>query len=134
MSTTTSTSTTTTTTTIDYDLGTVWPDIAEPVYPIKESTYLPTQRIEKEGPYVQIRKKWTAGKKEWTLEWTEKVSLPESDYEILKEFFLAKQGMAFTWVHYATNVAYTVMFDQDELEGEIIVPGYRTLTVRLQEI
>jgi len=136
MSTTTSstTTTTTTTTTIDYDLVTVWPNITEPEYPIKESTYLPSHHIEKEGPYVQVRKKWTAGKKEWTLEWTEKVPLPESDYQIIEAFFLAKQGSAFTWIHYSTGISYTVMFDQDELEDNIIVPGYRTLTIKLQEI
>jgi len=133
-STTTSSSSTTTTTTIDYSLVTTWPDIAEPVYPIKESTYFPIVRVEKEGPYVKTRKKWTSGKKEWTLEWNEDVSLPEADYQILEDFFHTKQGLAFTWTHYSTNVIYTVMFDQDDLEAPFLVPGYRTLTIKLREV
>jgi len=111
-----------------------WPTIAEPIYPIKEKTLFPVVRTDKEAPYMQARKRWTSSKKIWTLTWDEKVSLTETDYQTLETFFLANQGLAFSWTHYATNVTYTVMFDQDDLDGDILVPGYRTLTVSLRQV
>ena len=119
---------------------TSWLSISEPVYPIKERTIFPAVRTEKEAPYIQIRKKWTTPKKEWTLEWDEQCALPETEYQVLEAFFLAKQGSSFTWTHYATGITYIVMFNQDELESNIIIPetadhpGYRTVTICLRQV
>ena len=110
-----------------------WPAIAEPIFPIKEATEFPTVRSDKEGPYVQMRRKWTRSKKTFQLEWDEKVSLSEADYQILRQFFIENQGDNFTWTHPATNIVYTVVFDQDSLGTTIVVPGYRALSVNLRE-
>jgi len=111
-----------------------WPTIAEPIYPIKEKTMFPAIRTEKEGPYMQSRPKWTSGKKVFTLQWDDKVSLPETDYQTLETFFLANQGASFTWTHPVTSVVYTCMFLQDELDGDMLVPGYRTLSVQFRQV
>lgn len=110
-----------------------WPDIAEPLFPLKESTEFPTLRSDKDGSYLVMRKRWTQMKKTFQLDWDEKVSLTEIDYQLLEAFFLVKQGDKFTWQHPATDVVYTVMFDQDSLESTIIFPGFRSLSVRLRQ-
>jgi len=130
-----SSTTTTTTTTVDYEALTYWPPwISEPKYPIKESDYLPAHHFETEGPYVRTRKKYTSPKLQWEFEWDEKVALPEEEYQALEDFFIAKQGSLFTWTHYSTGVVYTVMFNQDELKGDIVYPGYRSVRVNLIQI
>lgn len=111
-----------------------FPTIAEPIYPLKEKTLYPAIRTEKEGPYMQSRRKWTSAKKEFTLEWDEKVSLTETDYQTLEAFFLANQGYSFTWTHPVTNVVYTVMFNQDDLDWPILIPGYRYGAISLREV
>lgn len=110
-----------------------WPSIAEPKFPIQEKTLLPVIKSETDSPYMQTRKKWTAAKKYWTLEWDDKVSLLETDYQTLETFFLANQGSAFTWTHPATSVTYIVFFNQDELDSTIIFPGFRSLTIELRQ-
>ena len=112
----------------------IWLNIAEPVYPIKEKLIFPAIRSDKKSPVKHGRKKWSVPKREWILEWTEEVPLPEADYQILEEHFLSHQGCSFYWTHYATGVVYNVMIYQDELEGDILVPGYRTTTVKLREV
>jgi len=73
-------------------------------------------------------------KREWLLEWTEEVPLPEADYQILETYFLNNQACSFYWTHYATGIVYNVMIYQDDLTGDILVPGYRMTTVKLREI
>ncbi len=111
-----------------------WPTIAEPIFPMKEITLFPVYQTEKEGPYIQQRRKWTLKKKIFQIEWDEKCALTETDYQLLETFFLDNQGLAFTWIHIATAVSYTVMFVQDSLDSEIIFPGYRTCTVQIREV
>lgn len=110
-----------------------WPDIAEPMFPVKESTEFPTIKTEMDGAYIHLRRKWTKSKKVFQLEWNEKVSMKETDYQILRQFFLEQQGLDFTWTHPATNVIYIVLFNQDSLDSDIIIPGYRALTISLRE-
>jgi len=125
----------TTTTTIYYPGLTSWPSwIAEPRFPIAEVTMFPALKTQKDAAYVQQRKKWTVPKRTWSLDWDDKVSMKEADFQSLLSFFIAKQGSSFFWTHPATNVTYTVMFDQDELETSILYPGYRTVNVKLREV
>ena len=112
----------------------VWPSIAEPIFPIREVTLFPAYSTEKEGPYVQQRRKWSKAKKVFLLEWDEKCALTEADYQLLETFFLDNQGLAFTWTHVATAVSYTVMFIQDSLDSEIIFPGFRTCSLQMREV
>ncbi len=112
----------------------VWPSIAEPIFPIREVTLFPAYSTEKEGPYVQQRRKWSKAKKVFSLEWDEKCALTETDYQLLETFFLNNQGLAFTWTHVATGTSYTVMFNQDELDSQIVFPGYRSLSVQIREV
>jgi hypothetical protein len=125
---------TTTTTTIDLSNIAAWLGIAEPIYPIKETTLFPAYRNEKEAGYIQTRRRWTTPKKIWTLEWPEEIALSEVDFQILLAYFLANQGSSFSWTHYSTGVIYTVTFDQDELVGDIYHPGWRTTSVKLRQI
>lgn len=111
-----------------------WPSIAEPMFPIKETTELPTAKSSKEGPYVQYRKKWTKSKKHFQLEWDEMVSLLEADYQILEQFFYENQGVSFTWTHPVTSIVYTVVFDQDSLDSTIVFPGFRALSIKIREL
>jgi hypothetical protein len=112
----------------------IWLGIAEPIYPIKEKTYFPAIRTDKKSPVNQARKKWAKKKKEWTFEWNEEVPLSETDYQILENHFLTQQGNSFFWPHYVTGVIHKVTFYQDSLNGDILVPGYRTATVILREV
>lgn len=107
--------------------------IAEPCYPIKEKTIFPIYKSQMDAPYRVIRKKRTGSKRQWSFEWDESVALTEADYQTLRTFFLAHQGIAFTWTHYDTGTSYTVTFDQDELEGDFPYHGYRTCKVTLME-
>jgi len=124
-----------TTNTIDYATYasvTSFPVSPEPKYPISEKSIY--QTYQSEVLPSDVRKKWSGSKKVWILEWDDKCSLLETEYQYIRGFFLAKQGSSFTWTHPATNVSYTVMFMQDKLETEILHPGYRTLKLQIREV
>ena len=110
-----------------------FPTIAEPVYPIKEKTHFPIYKSNTDSPYRIVRKRWTLSKKSWVLEWDKDCALIEADYQSLLTFFLANQGVAFNWTHTETAVTYVVTFDQDELPGDVVYPGYRTTTLALRQ-
>ncbi len=111
-----------------------WPNIAEPVFPITRKAINPAYATSFEGPYRQIRKKWSGMDIQFRLTWDDKVSLPAADFAILEAFYYTNRAVSFTWSVPGEQNTYNVTFDMDELDSQIIVPGwYATQVILMTE-
>ena len=91
-----------------------FPDITAPSYGLEEETYRPQIRTEFENGAVQSRPRFTGTKKRWpNLSWA---VLEESEFQTLEAFFIANQGLTFTWTHPVTSAVYTCRFSKGHPE------------------
>jgi len=108
-----------------------WPAISEPDYGLSEELYFPIVRTEFDSNYIHVRKRTTRARRRWDLSWN---NLTDNDYDLLETFFLANQGVAFTWTHPLSLINYTVVFSGNSLKSSIPVFGYRNVAVAIEEI
>jgi phage-related protein len=91
----------------------------------------------------QRRNMWSNSRKKWVLEFT----LDDTDITAVMAFFDAMKGRyeAFNWVWQATHpdtgeemggdgITYLVRFNDDELNFDHIVMGYKKFTVTLVQV
>lgn len=103
----------------------------QPSYGLSEETYFPQIRTEMENGSVISRRKFTRARDKWNLEWDD---MPEADYQTLKTFFEANQGLTFYWTHPLTNVTYTARFSTDRLANNAVAPGHRRVSCPIEEV
>ncbi|MFH1982719.1 MAG: hypothetical protein ABIL58_12820 [Pseudomonadota bacterium] len=106
-----------------------FPSIATPS-DIKEQAYKAQLRTEFESGTTQTRAKTTRGREKYQVEWER---LSEADYQTLKAFFYSHIGLSFIWTHPIELVTHTVIFSEDTLESLYAGPGYRSLSLPLEE-
>lgn len=107
-----------------------WPSIVAPSLPIDEEEYFPQLRTEFESGSVQSVPAFTVSRKKWALTWSK---MPESQYQTLNAFFLANQGLTWTWTHPTTGTAYTCRFSDHSLKSSLIRVGLRQVSVNIEE-
>ncbi len=108
-----------------------FPDIKAPEYGSENSSYFPQQISEFESGYVQTGRMFTRARARWTLYWK---ALSEADYQTLLTFFHANQGGSFTMDDPITKESKTWQFASDNLSGDPCVPGYREVSLLIQEM
>lgn len=111
-------------------MAAAWPT-TKPDYPLGEKTILPQVRTEFEAGYVMSRPRCTRSRGKWTCTW--KLML-EAEYQNLLLHFQANQGDSWTWTHPVTAATYTVRYSGDDLSGSVPQPGYRSVSVELEEV
>lgn len=115
-----------------------FPDIAKPVYPLKETYPDHSLKMELDDHTVNARPRFTKKIRSFTLQWTH---LTVSDFNKLRSFYLNDahcDALAFDWTYppvkgseYAGKT-FSVRFDGD-LDFELAGPGYYTGTLKLTE-
>lgn len=108
-----------------------WPSIKNPDNGFEEDVYLPVVRTEFEGNYVQTRVRAGRERRRWNLSWN---MMSETDYLLLDAFFLANQGISFTWTHPKTSASYTCFFSGDSLKSRLIITGWRSVQCSIEEV
>lgn len=91
----------------------------------------PVIRSDSEANYPSTRRRHSRVTEKWSLEYS---VLTFDEYEILRDFFEANQGLAFLYTPENSTVAKTVIFDMDELEDTPYGLDTRDITVKLLEI
>lgn len=107
-----------------------WPAIAKPVAPMGEDIVYPQVRTPFENGAVQSRSQWSRARRRFTLRWD---AMSPADYLLLDAFFLANQGLTFTWTHPVSSTAYTVRFQEDALKSEVVTMDRRRVELILEE-
>ncbi|MEW6265302.1 MAG: hypothetical protein AB1641_19665 [Thermodesulfobacteriota bacterium] len=108
-----------------------FPDILAPD-DISEELYLPQVRTDFEGNYVQSRPAVSRARRRFTLKWN---ALENADYDSLETFFLANQGISFTWTHNVSDVVYTVRFSGDSLRHKRLNASLRgDIEITIEEL
>lgn len=101
-----------------------WPStLPKPSYGFGEEFYKPQIKTEFEANYGQSRPSVTRSRRRWTLVWK---MLSEANYQILRAFFDANQGGAFTWTHPASGASYSCRFSSDSIKSQLIYVGWRS--------
>ena len=77
-----------------------------------ETIIIPLVKSESEGAYTKVRRKITKVKNEFKLNYRK---ITKAEYTILKNYFIANQGLEFQFVHPDTLEEYTCIFKQDKL-------------------
>lgn len=108
-----------------------WPTIAAPTYGTDGEVYKPQVRTEFEANYVQSRPRSTRETRRWTLVWN---VMSEAHYQLLEAAYIADAGNSFSWTEPVTSTAYTVRYGEDSLRWSHVAPGYRSVSVRLEEV
>ena len=87
-----------------------------PDFPIEERVITNTIIDEFENGVEQRRSKWSRTKRQFNLSFT---NAPETDYETLRDFYIAKNGQAdsFTFDNPNDGVEYTVRFVEDSFKN-----------------
>jgi hypothetical protein len=105
----------------------VFPNVANPVYPLDEGRENPAISSQMENGMVISRPRFTRIRKKWILKWT---ALKNNEYQLLMNFWEQMCGgsQEFQWVNPVTGVSYIVRFtgeinfhltSHDMWEGEI---------------
>jgi hypothetical protein len=109
-----------------------WPSsLPEPNYPSNETLIKRKITTKFENGIEATRSTATVSKSAFDLTWT---SMKESDYQLLKAFFLSQGARPFNWTDTATSTAYVVRFPISELESEHIYNGRRKVSIMLHEV
>ena len=74
-------------------------------------------RSETEGGYGRTRAKYTKPRYQFDLDY---LAISSTDYATLEAYFLANQGLTFSFVYPRDSQTYTVMFNQDNFSGDYI--------------
>lgn len=107
-----------------------WPAIANPVAPMGEEIVYPQVRTTFENGSVQSRSQWSRARRRFTLRWP---AMSPAHWLLLDAFFLANQGLTFTWTHPVTATSYTVRFQDDALKSDVITMDRRSVELVLEE-
>lgn len=109
-----------------------WPNIKQPVWPIKEEIEDAALRSEAENGVVISRAKFSKQREKFTLIWT---ALMTHDYNTLKTFYKARRGGSenFAWRHPVTAQEYIVRFGT-ELKFSNDGPNIWSGSVELSEV
>ena len=108
-----------------------WPTIAAPTYGTEGEVYRPSVRTESEGGYVQSRPRCTRAIRRWTLRWN---NMSSADFVLLSAAFVSDAGNSFSWTEPVTSTAYTVRYLENSLTWQHVAPGYRAVSVSLEEV
>jgi hypothetical protein len=101
-----------------------WPSssLPAPDEGVEEEFYKPQIRNEKEANYIQVRPRSTRGRRIFPLTWAR---MTEANYQTLESFFIANQGLVFTYTHPVTNVTHNCVFSADSVKAKWKA-GWRT--------
>lgn len=90
----------------------VFPNVANPVYPLNEGRENPAISSQMENGIVVSRPRFTRIRKKWVLKWT---ALKTNEYQVLTDFWdkVCGGSLEFQWTHPVTGVVYTVRFAGD---------------------
>lgn len=98
-----------------------------------DSDYLPLIQSESEFNYVKTRRKTTVSRKEFIYTYP---NLTLVEYNILNAFFLANQGLEFTFIDPVTAISYTCVFSMDRIGKRYTdnIPKLITTKMEFQEV
>ena len=108
-----------------------FPTIQIPDYPMGEDTYVPQVRTEFDSGYVQSKARFTRSRKVFTLNWK---AMTAANFATLDAFLVANAGIAFTWTHPLTAVAYSVRHRDDSLKSQVVRRDRRQISIVLEEV
>lgn len=77
-----------------------------------EEDYIPLIRTESDGNYPKTRRIATKSRKKFRLSYT---NMTLADYTTLQTFFIANQGLSFTFTNPTDSISYDCIFAQDSL-------------------
>jgi hypothetical protein len=107
-----------------------WPSVGTP-NAIREGSYRPQIRTDKEANYIQVRPGSTRTRKRWVLSW---VAMSEVNYSTLKTFFDSYQGSSFNWTHPITSTVYVAVFVESIIAASWVAPGYWAIDIEIEEL
>jgi hypothetical protein len=110
-----------------------WPvnSITKPSYGMKDDYFRATIRSDFEAGYVAQRPRATRGITIVELPWN---LMPEAEFQTLLTFAKSAMGDTFPYPHPVTANTATFRFSEDWLRSTIASPGYRKVTVKLEEV
>jgi hypothetical protein len=110
-----------------------WPvnSIGPPSYGYKDDYFRATIRSDFEGGYVAQRPRSTRGLAIVEVPWD---LLPEAQYQMLLTFAKSSMGDTFPYPHPVSANTVTFRFSEDWLRSTIVSPGYRRVSVKLEEV
>lgn len=96
-----------------------------------DTTILPIIKTESEGNYTRVRRTATRSREKFELDFS---TIKLTEFNVLKAFFLANQGLPFTFVHPDTAVSYTCILNQSELKKKRFSKNIVSTQMILEEI
>ena len=108
-----------------------FPSIMAPSFPSDEDYIHRTVATNFENGIEFARRTTTIGKHKFSLVWT---SLSETDFQLLKGFFISQKAEPFYWTHPVTNVTHVVRFPMGNLASKHIYNGRRSTAIDLHEV
>ena len=97
----------------------------------KEKLHKPINRTQFESNHTQISPTTTRSKMQFTLNYND---ISYTDYQTLKDFFVANAGSSISFVHPVWNDTYTVYIDMDDMDGTFTSPTTVTTQIILTEV
>ena len=89
---------------------------------------IPIVQFESEGNYIRVRRTATRDRQDWTLPYV----TTQAGFEVIRNFFLANQGTAFTWTSPDAE-SLTVVFGMERLKRSKRA-GHSVFSVVLKEL
>lgn len=97
----------------------------------KDDTYLPVIRVESERGYPKTRRLNTKSRFKSELMFN---AITLTEFNTLETFFIANQGIPFTYIHPITAVSYDCTFMQDSLTKRFITPDIVSTKIMIEEV
>lgn len=115
-----------------------FPEIQQPVYPLKSKWENPVLTSKMENGTVVSRPKFTRIRETFTLTWN---ALPAADYARLREFWRTALGgsVIFLWTYPMvprdplSGRSYRMRFGSDAPSFELSAPGYYSGSITMEE-
>ena len=96
-----------------------------------DTATIPLVKSESDGAYTKVRRKVTRVKNKFTLSY-QKITYDE--FDILKAYFYANQGLSFDFIHPSNAETFTCVFAQEEIQKTYIDSVLVSTTIVLEEV
>ena len=110
-----------------------WPDIPNPIYPLKTDREDNVIRSNTDSGYEITRQRYTRTRKSYELKWT---AISQDDRDTIVKFYdtkTASGSLSFTWYHPVDGSKHEVRFSEP-IQESLTNNNIYSITVKIKEV